>query len=271
VDATIAFSGIRDHLTLAKDGTGHFYNPEWDFSNMGDLSEGQGYLVKVDGDVELRYQIRLEEEAGLASVQKDLPTQFLPSPTPTNVNMSLLVLNDAGMTGEIGVYAGDILVGSAVLADGKLGLAIWGDDPTTESIDGAISDQLVWLIYHDGSEAIPVEYNILEGESILTADSFLAIKLSESGTVPTEFGITSAYPNPFNHQTKLSFTLAQSGKVDILVYDINGREIMSRSLGNVTAGNSFVTIDGDGFTSGIYFVELRCNGMSDRMKVVMLK
>ncbi|RKX23763.1 MAG: hypothetical protein DRP46_14250, partial [Candidatus Zixiibacteriota bacterium] len=40
VEATLALSGIEDHLLIAKDGFGNFYVPSWDFSNMGEMCEG---------------------------------------------------------------------------------------------------------------------------------------------------------------------------------------------------------------------------------------
>ena len=47
VDAITALSNIEEHLIIAKDGFGRFYNTEFNFSNMADLRQGRGYLVKV--------------------------------------------------------------------------------------------------------------------------------------------------------------------------------------------------------------------------------
>ncbi len=58
IDAVVAFSGIANQMIIAKDGAGHSYNPEWEFSNMGNLREVQGYQVKMDGDAELIYRLR---------------------------------------------------------------------------------------------------------------------------------------------------------------------------------------------------------------------
>jgi len=55
--APIALSGIREVLEIAKDGAGNFYLPRYNFSNMPDLTEGQGYLLKVVEDVELIWQV----------------------------------------------------------------------------------------------------------------------------------------------------------------------------------------------------------------------
>jgi len=57
VDAVDALRNIVDQLEIAKDGRGCFYIPAWNFSNMGLMREGSGYLLKVDGDVNLVYSI----------------------------------------------------------------------------------------------------------------------------------------------------------------------------------------------------------------------
>ncbi len=272
VDAMIAFSAISDQLILAKDGGGYFYNPEWDFSNMGDLAEGQGYLVKMDGDMELRYQLRpMEERRAQVASTVEQSTHYLPQVIATGSNMSLLVVNDRGLTGEIGVYSGDMLVGSGVLSDSKSGVAIWGDDPTTSAIEGARSGDELRIVLHDGKEIVPAMYESLQGKAEWVEDSFWVISLDEANAIPTKFGIQSAYPNPFNHQTKLTFNLPLRGEVKLAVFDVNGRQITARSLGVLEAGVASANVDGESFTSGIYFVEVQCNSVSDRMKVVMLK
>jgi len=48
ISAPVAFENIADNLILAKDGDGRFYSPEHNFSNMGELLRGNGYLVKVE-------------------------------------------------------------------------------------------------------------------------------------------------------------------------------------------------------------------------------
>lgn len=47
VPAPQAFAAIRDILVLAKDGEGHFYDPNRNFNNIPPLAPGRGYLVKV--------------------------------------------------------------------------------------------------------------------------------------------------------------------------------------------------------------------------------
>lgn len=47
IPAPEAFENMGNNLIMAKDEAGRFYFPEFNFSNMGDLEQGSGYLINV--------------------------------------------------------------------------------------------------------------------------------------------------------------------------------------------------------------------------------
>ncbi|NQT34323.1 carboxypeptidase regulatory-like domain-containing protein, partial [bacterium] len=178
IEATVALSGIEEHLIIAKDGYGNFYIPDWDFSNMGDMREGQGYYINVDSGVNLVYQLeRPDDEGAFTGIRYssvyDEPGQ-LPVHAVTGVNMSLLVLADpplqsmGGMKGgvDIGIYADDALVGSGVLNNGICGIAVWGDDPSTKETDGALEGQPFEIRLLSNDRLNTPDYTALIGEII---------------------------------------------------------------------------------------------------------
>jgi hypothetical protein len=87
---------------------------------------------------------------------------------------------------------------------------------------------------------------------------------------PSSFNL-SAFPNPFNPSTTLSFTLPQTGSVRLAVYDILGREVKLLQEGIVEAGEYAVTFDGSDLSSGIYFARLESTGMVKTQKLLLLK
>jgi hypothetical protein len=50
-------------------------------------------------------------------------------------------------TGTIGAFVGDMCVGSTEIAGGAIQIAIWGDDPNTDEVDGAIDGDIVTLVF----------------------------------------------------------------------------------------------------------------------------
>jgi len=284
IEATIALSGIEEHLIIAKDGYGNFYIPDWDFSNMGGMREGQGYYINVDADeVVLVYRSeRPDDEGAFAGIPHssvyDEPGQ-LPVHAVTGSNMSLLVLVDpplqsrGGIKGgvNIGIYTDDALVGSGVLQNGVCGIAVWGDDPSTNETDGALEDQPFEIRLLSNDQLTTPEYTVLAGETVYTIDGFTVVQLTASSAVPVEFGICSAYPNPFNSVLRISYGLVEAGDVSLKVYDLTGRHIAELVNGYFKAGAHTAVLDGVDLSSGVYLLRLESNSDVSQVKVVLVK
>jgi hypothetical protein len=66
----------------------------------------------------------------------------------------------------------------------------------------------------------------------------------------------SAFPNPFNSTTTLSFDLPSPSSLTVTVFDITGREVMNIDLGLLPAGSHSHNIDATQLPSGIYFARI---------------
>ena len=283
VEATIALSGIENNLIIAKDGYGNFYIPDWNFSNMGDMCEGQGYYINVDAGVNLVYLYeRPDDEGAFAGFHHssvyDEPGQ-LPVHAVTGVNMSLLIFESTppfdsppgNRGGEIGIYADGELVGSGVLQNGICGISVWGDDPSTNETDGALEGQLFEIRLLSDGRLIAPEYTILAGETVYNTDGFAVVQLTASSAVPVEFGISSAYPNPFNSVMRISYGLVVAGDVSLNVYDLTGRHVAELVSGHFKAGTHAAVLDGIDLSSGVYLLRLESGGDVSQMKVALVK
>jgi hypothetical protein len=88
--------------------------------------------------------------------------------------------------------------------------------------------------------------------------------------VPREFSF-SAYPNPFNPVTELSFTLPAAGRVKLTVFDLTGREVRTLANGVFTSGWHSVSFDARDLPSGIYFARISTERLMQTRKIVLLK
>ena len=274
IRATIAFSGIEDDLTVAKDETGRFYLPDWNFSNMGYCNRGEGYIIHVQREGELVWRMNRDDEINRAADHFSGKTPELSwfTETPsTAVNMSLLVQGGTNNGGEVGIYANDRLVGSGIIAGGRCGIAVWGDDRTTPVVDGALEGQdLKMLTWSDRTGEQPAEYVTLQGEMTFGRNDVTVVQL-DSPTVPREFGIEGAYPNPFNSTVRLDYRLIESGHVNLTLYDLSGREIIRLLDGFNHSGHHAVTVDASLLSSGVYFIRLTVDNKQDIRKIVCIK
>ncbi|MEO8664010.1 MAG: T9SS type A sorting domain-containing protein [Ignavibacteria bacterium] len=93
--------------------------------------------------------------------------------------------------------------------------------------------------------------------------------------VPAKFDLSQNYPNPFNPVTKINFDIPADGKVNIRVYDISGREVVTLVNEIRTAGYYTVDFNGSQFASGTYFYRITAEGNGQNFvatkKMVLIK
>lgn len=83
-------------------------------------------------------------------------------------------------------------------------------------------------------------------------------------SLPTEFTLASNYPNPFNPSTTVAFTLPAASRVDLVVYDLQGRRVVQALKdAQQPAGRHTVSIDGSGLASGTYLYRLTARSLAD--------
>ena len=296
VDATLALSGIEAQLIIAKDGYGNFYIPDWEFCNIGDMRPGQGYYVNVEENVVLVYvwqQNAALGEAGLRQLSVYDSPGCLPVHAVTGENMSVLVLADGnpplrsrgvnnsnpplrsrgGIKGgvEVGIYTSGKLVGSGVLQDNVCGISVWGDDPSTTEVDGAVEGQELEIRLLDNNGLHRVDFRVLSGEAVYGTDGLLVIELDAAAALPEEFTITSAYPNPFNSRMQVGYSLPEPALVKLSLYDVSGRFVAELLNGRRQAGFHAAVFDGSDLASGIYLIRFEAAGYVSHIKVAMVK
>lgn len=94
---------------------------------------------------------------------------------------------------------------------------------------------------------------------------------SDRTEVPSTFGLTANYPNPFNPETKIGWRVKEEGWVRVTVLDLLGREVEVLANGMMTAGAHETTWRADGLPSGIYLVRLESTAGTDHRKVMLLR
>lgn len=87
---------------------------------------------------------------------------------------------------------------------------------------------------------------------------------------PSSFSL-SAYPNPFNPETRISFALPRAADVKLAVYDVTGRLVSTLAQQRYEAGTHDVRFNGADLPSGIYFARMEAGDFSTSQKMVLLK
>ncbi len=82
----------------------------------------------------------------------------------------------------------------------------------------------------------------------------------------------NAFPNPYTHETNISFALAKTSFADIALYDLYGRKINTISHGNMSAGKHILNINTAQYASvgGIYFIRIYIDGEISVLRIIDL-
>ncbi len=111
----------------------------------------------------------------------------------------------------------------------------------------------------------------------ITAHQTGSIVEEVGGAVASSFVLSQNYPNPFNPSTNIRFSLPQTEKVKLEVYDIQGNLIKSLvDYELYQPGNYEVTWDGSDnkgsrVASGIYFAKMQAGKFSHTKKMNLVK
>jgi len=88
--------------------------------------------------------------------------------------------------------------------------------------------------------------------------------------IPEKFLLEQNFPNPFNPVTKIRFSIPNQTEgaaqnVNLVIFDLLGREAAKPVNEELNAGKYEVDFDGSMLTSGVYFYRLTSTGHSNRI------
>ncbi|MFH1735306.1 MAG: T9SS type A sorting domain-containing protein [bacterium] len=95
--------------------------------------------------------------------------------------------------------------------------------------------------------------------------------LMVNADLPSEYALHSAYPNPFNPVTTLSFALPHDTRVLLSIYDISGRLVATVVDGWRTAGYHEVAFEAGHLASGVYIYRIQAGDFNANGKMILMK
>lgn len=89
--------------------------------------------------------------------------------------------------------------------------------------------------------------------------------------IPAASEISQNYPNPFNPLTKINYGLSVDGKVSLVIYDINGREVAKLVDEVKPAGYYTAEFNASTLASGVYFYKITTADLIQVRKMLVVK
>jgi endo-1,4-beta-xylanase len=142
------------------------------------------------------------------------------------------------------------------------GITLWG------YIEGQIWRTDGFLIHKDGSDRPAMTWlrQYFAGESAVHS----------AATAPTDFTLHQNFPNPFNPETAIEFTLTSAAETNLAVYDAAGRLVRTLLDAPLSAGLHHAVwngLDEQGLpaAAGIYFCRLTADAQTTTLKMSLIK
>lgn len=98
-----------------------------------------------------------------------------------------------------------------------------------------------------------------------------ASSVNEDEIVPSEFQLNQNFPNPFNPNTVISFSIPSESKVKLKIYNVLGIEVAELLNENISPGSYNVDFNAKNLSSGIYYYELVADSFSETKKMTLIK
>jgi len=90
--------------------------------------------------------------------------------------------------------------------------------------------------------------------------------------LPDNLSLMEAFPNPFNSNIRIDYTLHQSANYRLSVFNINGKEVSVLGSGINQPGNYSANWNANTYPSGIYFLKLEAeNTVSLEHRIVLVR
>jgi hypothetical protein len=90
--------------------------------------------------------------------------------------------------------------------------------------------------------------------------------------VPQDFALEQNFPNPFNPQTTISYSLAKPGNIKLIIYNILGREVETLINEQQLPGAYYLRwVADENLPAGIYFCRLQADNFVQTKKMTLMK
>lgn len=89
--------------------------------------------------------------------------------------------------------------------------------------------------------------------------------------IPSTSKITNIWPNPFNHELTLSYSIENNSPMDLTLFDLQGKKVRTLMSKTVQSGSYELSLSLDGLAGGIYLIRLADKTSADIRKIIYLK
>jgi hypothetical protein len=134
-----------------------------------------------------------------------------------------------------------------------------------------VAEPLWWFEYDSESDTLHIMINCITGKLITGVESD-----KQNDKMPSLFVLYQNFPNPFNPETMIHYTVPRNERVQLRVLDLSGREVSLLVNRDLATGNYKAVWDGkdsqgNRVGSGIYLYELKAGTFRQVRRMTLIK
>lgn len=193
-------------------------------------------------------------------------------------NISALIsYNHADLFGNCGLHSGafqpysyeafNLIVNGAIKSDSIRFCSVWGtyESSLTQNMR-AFRDSLLrkgydfmWRERHEGHS-----WGLWRATTDIILQDFFPVVtgVDEFKMMPLIVSLDPNYPNPFNPQTMITYSIPQESYITLKIYDLLGREVGELARGKKAPGWYSVSWNANDMPGGIYFYRIQVTNSS---------
>ncbi len=99
----------------------------------------------------------------------------------------------------------------------------------------------------------------------------VTVYIANEVSIPASYELEQNYPNPFNPTTTIQYGIKERSSVELVMYDILGRQLEVLANEEQDAGYYKVNFSAGNLASGIYFYRIKAGTYVETKKMILLK
>ncbi|MFH1863240.1 MAG: M6 family metalloprotease domain-containing protein [bacterium] len=140
----------------------------------------------------------------------------------------------------------------------------------TADLTGILGEKQIRFIF-GSDQGVGEEGWYIDDFRIYAPQGSVGISTNEIEEIPANYTLYPAFPNPFNAETLLRFSLPNESFVTLQIVDIQGRLVKSLQSGSLNAGFHTLRFSGESLPSGVYLANLKAGAFSQTQKLLLIK
>ncbi len=155
-----------------------------------------------------------------------------------------------------------------------IGFRVYRNDEMISELESSLGYEDVMDGLPQGTYSYEVSAVYDQGESPRIGP--LAIEWDPTGvfddsSLPVSWSVSAPYPNPFNPEFTVAFTLEQSTNVRATLFNILGQQVALLNDQVMTGGHHTLQFNGADLASGLYVLEFEAGPLHEHFKVLLMK